>query len=88
MDNEKKALIIDIPTWQECDDRRSQLEDSHRTIDQIVMNGSALTPLEAIVHAYDDSDPERSKVFISDVKKLVEWCLNNPDYVLAKHEQA
>ena len=77
---------IDMPTWQQCEEQKENLERSDRTIQQAVMNGSELTPLEAVIHAYDDSDPERSKVFIGDIKKLVEWCLNTPDQVLAKHE--
>ena len=77
---------LDIPTWQECDERLEQISRTDRTVAQAVMNGSELTPLEAVIHAYDDSDPNRSKQFIADIKKLAEWCLNSPDQVIAQHE--
>lgn len=78
---------IDVPEWSECDKRLGQLNSSDRTIAQSVISGDGLTPLESVIHAYDDSCPKRSEVFISDIKNLVEWCLNNPGQVLAKHEQ-
>lgn len=77
---------LDMPTWRECDERLEALSRTDRTVAQSAMNGVELTPLEAVIHAYDDADPRRSKQFIAAIKKLAEWCVNNPDHVLSQHE--
>lgn len=79
-------MNIDIPTWFDCDEKLENLSRSDRTIEQTVINGSELTPLEVFVHNYDDSDANRSKVFMLELKQLVEWCMNKPDEVIRSHE--
>lgn len=78
---------VQIPTWHECSERADNLERTDRTVAAAAIHGSELTPLENMVYAYDDADPDNSRQYLKDLKELVEWCLNNPDHVLSKHEQ-
>ena len=78
---------IQIPTWQGCSERADNFERTDRTAAAAAINGSELTPLEKMIYSYEDADPEGACQYRNDLKELVEWCLNNPGHVLAKHEQ-
>jgi hypothetical protein len=78
---------VNVPSWSECDEKAELLESTTATIASVYRLGGELDPLEKMVHHHDDADPERSKAFISDLKCLVEWCINDPGVVKHTYEQ-
>jgi hypothetical protein len=80
-------IEIDIPTWFDCNEKLENINRSNRTIEQALLNGSELTPLEVLVHNYDDADANRSEAFMAELKTLVEWCINRPRQVVSNHEE-
>lgn len=81
-----KPIVIDIPDWHDVAELAEDLERSDRTIHQNWLSGGELTPLQRVIHNYEDANPEGAKRFRKDIKDLVEWCLNHKDQVISKHE--
>lgn len=80
-------MNIEIPTWHDCDEKLECISRSDRTVEQALNQGDKLTPLEVLVHNYDDADANRSEAFMDELRALVEWCMNNPEQVISSHEE-
>ena len=48
-------------------------------------HGAELNPLERMVFHYESADKLEAAKYRSHLKELAEWCLNNPDQVIASH---
>ena len=85
---EKRSMRrVSLPSWGDTDEKAENIERHGRTLAEAVLSGSELTPLEDIINNNEPADSEESAKFRHELKKLVEWCLNNPEQVLANHEE-
>jgi hypothetical protein len=77
---------IQTPPWEDCEEKLGMLEDSNLTVERSLRLGGELSPLEKIIHSWEPANSASAQQFREDVTRLVEWCINEPAQVIARHE--